>query len=176
VARIERDLPVPVGRQLDPEALPGEDRLLNAAAAYDALKVACAVVDLGTAVTVDFVDGAGTFHGGVIAPGAGLQLAALAERLPHLPTIEFSKPDEAVGHNTVQAMLSGVYHGVRGLISTMVENFAETSGQFPMVVATGGDAEAVLGDWELVDRFAPDLALLGLELTHRTALGEAGGD
>ncbi|MEM6751233.1 MAG: type III pantothenate kinase, partial [Planctomycetota bacterium] len=47
VARIERDLPVPVGRQLDPEALPGEDRLLNAAAAYDALKVACAVVDLG---------------------------------------------------------------------------------------------------------------------------------
>ncbi|MEM7680517.1 MAG: type III pantothenate kinase [Planctomycetota bacterium] len=169
VARVERDLPVPVGRQLDSEALPGEDRLLNAAAAFDGLKVACAVVDLGTAVTVDFVDGAGTFHGGVIAPGVGLQLDAMAKRLPHLPTLAFEPPKEPIGHNTVEAMRSGVYHGVRGLISTMVEAFAETSGQFPMVVATGGDAEAVMQDWELVDRLAADLTLLGMQITHRTA-------
>ena len=28
------------------------------------------VVDAGTAITVDFVDGEGTFHGGAIAPGS----------------------------------------------------------------------------------------------------------
>ena len=32
--RIESNLKIPIGRQLDPEALVGEDRLLNAAAAY----------------------------------------------------------------------------------------------------------------------------------------------
>ena len=69
--RMERDVPVPIGRQLDPEAIVGEDRLLCAAAAFGVLKQACVVVDAGTAVTVDFVDGAGTFHGGGDRPGAG---------------------------------------------------------------------------------------------------------
>ncbi len=68
VHRVERDFSIPIGRQLDPEAIVGDDRLLNAAAAYDVLKQACVVVDAGTAITIDFVDGAGTFHGGAIAP------------------------------------------------------------------------------------------------------------
>src|SRR5690606_4270155 len=74
VKRVERDFPIPIGRQLDPEAIVGEDRLINAAAAYDVMKQACVVVDAGTAITIDFIDGAGTFHGGAIAPGAQLML------------------------------------------------------------------------------------------------------
>ena len=33
------------------------------------MQQACIIVDAGTAVTVDFVDGQGTFLGGAIAPG-----------------------------------------------------------------------------------------------------------
>ena len=50
----------------------GEDRLLNAAAAFDKLNQSCVVVDAGTALTIDYIDGKGTFHGGAIVPGAQL--------------------------------------------------------------------------------------------------------
>ncbi|MEI6272721.1 MAG: type III pantothenate kinase, partial [Phycisphaerae bacterium] len=64
VLRIGKELPVPIGVCLDAGANPGQDRLLAAAAAYDSLKQAVVVVDAGTAMTVDFVDGEGVFHGG----------------------------------------------------------------------------------------------------------------
>ncbi|MEM1356092.1 MAG: type III pantothenate kinase [Planctomycetota bacterium] len=173
VYRVERDLPIPIGRQLDREALVGEDRLLNAAAAYDKLKQACVVVDAGTAMTIDFVDGAGTFHGGAITPGAQLMLDALTQRTAQLPEVEFTKPDEVIGHNTVEAMLTGVFHGTRGIVRELVEQFAEKAGQFPLVIATGGDAQSLFRDHDLIDRVVPDLTLLGLALTLRKALESA---
>ncbi|MEM8781853.1 MAG: type III pantothenate kinase [Planctomycetota bacterium] len=169
IHRVERDLPIPIGRQLDPEAIVGEDRLLNAAAAYDVLKQACVVVDAGTAITVNFVDGAGTFHGGAIAPGAQLMLDALNQRTANLPDVELDKPDEAIGHNTIQAMRSGVYYGLRGMVHELTERFAELAGNYPLVVATGGDAALLFKDDERIDRVVPDLTLMGLRLTWEAA-------
>ena len=171
---VERDLPIPIGRQLDREALVGEDRLLNAAAAYDVLTQACIVVDAGTAITVDLVDGAGTFHGGAIAPGAQLMMDSLTERAALLPEVEFAKPQEVIGHNTMQAMNTGVFHAMRGMVRELVERYAEVIGAFPTVVATGGDANLLFREFELIDRIVPDLTLMGLAVTLRKALEEEG--
>jgi len=173
ITRVERDLPIPIGRQLDPEAIVGEDRLLNAAAAFDVLKQACVVVDAGTAITIDFIDGAGTFHGGAIAPGAQLMLDTLNHRTAQLPEVEFEKPREAIGHSTIEAMKSGVFYGLRGMVHELVERFAQSTGQYPLVVATGGDADLLFREDELVDRVVPDLTLLGIAATLRTALEQA---
>ena len=170
VKRVERDIPIPIGRQLDPDAIVGEDRLLNAAAAYDILKQACVVVDAGTAITVDFIDGAGTFHGGAIAAGAQLQLDALSERTDLLPQIELQKPGEAIGHNTIEAMRSGVYYGLRGMVRELVEQFAEQIGSFPLVVVTGGDGNLLFRDYELIDRVVPNLTMIGLYTTLRITI------
>jgi len=165
------DMPIPIGRQLDPETITGVDRLLNAAAAYDVLGQACVIVDAGTAVTVDFVDGKGTFHGGAIAPGARLQLRALHEYTSALPEIDFRRPEgDAFGRNTAEAMLQGVTQGIRGMVWRLVEQYAEQFGAYPMVVATGGDAEALFGEDELVDRHVPDLTLLGIAACVKHAL------
>ena len=173
VYRVGDDLPVPIGTQLDPETVTGVDRLLNAAAAYDRVKQACVVVDAGTAVTVDFVDGEGTFHGGAIAPGGEMQLKSLYEHTAALPEVAFNRPDrEAFGRCTRQAMLHGVFYGIRGMIWKLVELYAERYGAYPMVIATGGDAELLLGDDELVDRIVPDLTLLGIAAAARYALAE----
>ncbi len=171
VLRVEEDVPIPIGRQLDPEAMVGDDRLLNAAAAYDTLKQACIVVDAGTAVTVDFIDGAGTFHGGAIAPGAQMMLDAMTHRAAQLPEIELAVPVEPIGHNTQQAMLAGVYYGIRGMVRELVERYAEIAGAFPTVVATGGNADLLLGGLDIVERFVPDLTLLGLAVTIKRSLG-----
>jgi type III pantothenate kinase len=173
IRRVEKDVTIPIGRQLDPEAIVGEDRLLNAAAAYDVLKQGCVVIDAGTAITVDFVDGAGTFHGGAIAPGAQLMLDALSGRIRHLPDVELQKPQEPIGHNTVQAMITGVYYGIRGMVRELVEQYATVAGSFPTVVATGGDANMLFRECELVDRIVPDLTLMGLHVTLRTAMDQS---
>jgi len=167
------DLPVPIGIALDPEATPGIDRLLNAAAAWDALKQACVVIDVGTAVTVDFVDGEGVFHGGVIAPGAQMQLDALHERTDGLPELEFSVPEgEPFGRNTAAAMQRGVANGIRGLAWRMIEEFATAYEAFPLVVATGGDAASIFKDDELINRMVADLELRGISVAARHALTE----
>ena len=53
----------------------GPDRLANAAAARHHFGAPSVVVDFGTAVTFDVVNGAGNYAGGIIAPG----LAAMTE-------------------------------------------------------------------------------------------------
>lgn len=173
VSRVERDVPVPIGRQLDPEAIVGEDRLLNAAAAFDRLKQACAVIDAGTAVTVDFVDGAGTFQGGAILPGLRTQARALHEHAAQLPLIKFEPPNEPIGHNTIQAIRSGLFHGVRGAVRELVEKYAEFYGGYPKVVATGGDAEMLFERYDLVEAILPNLTLEGIALAHRHTVESA---
>ncbi len=167
--RMERDEAVPIGRQLDPEALPGVDRLLNVAAAYDMVKEACVVVDAGTAVTVDFVDGAGTFHGGAILPGTQLMLRSLAEGTDQLPEIELAEPKDAIGHNTFEAIRSGVFHGLRGAVRELVERYAEFYQAYPRVVATGGDAALLFERYELIEKVIPELTLHGMAVTRRYA-------
>jgi type III pantothenate kinase len=177
VYRVGEDVPAPIGTRLDPETITGIDRLLNAAAAFDTLQQACVVVDAGTAVTVDFVDGHGTFHGGAIAPGVRMQLKALHEGTAALPELTFEAPaDEAFGRSTAQAMLQGVFYGVRGLIWKLVEQYAEHYGAFPTVIATGGDAETLFRDDELVERIVPELTLLGIAAAARHALATPADD
>lgn len=173
VLRMERDVRIPIGRQLDPEAIVGEDRLLNAAAAFERVKQACIVVDAGTAVTVDFVDGTGTFQGGAIFPGLTTQARSLRDATSLLPLVEFVRPTEAIGHNTVQAICSGLFHGIRGAVRELVEKYAEVYLAYPKVIATGGDAELLFTGYELVESIVPSLTLEGMAVTHRFATQDA---
>lgn len=169
ISRVEHDMPIPIGRQLDPESIIGEDRLLNAAAAFDQFKQAVVIIDAGTAVTVDFVDGAGTFHGGAIAPGAQLMLDSLHQRTAQLPQVSFQPPVEPIGHNTVEAMRTAVFHGIRGMVRELVEQYATQAGAYPLVIATGGDAQTLFADYELVERIVPELTLIGVAVTLQRA-------
>jgi len=171
IYEVGNDLPLPISSQLDPETITGVDRLLNAAAAYERTRQACVIVDAGTAVTVDFVDRDGTFHGGAIAPGAALQLRALHEHTDALPELTLRVPDDdAFGRSTAQAMLQGVYQGIRGLVARLVEQYAESYGAYPKIIATGGDAELLFENDELIDNIVPELTLLGMAITAKHAM------
>jgi len=167
VLRIEVDVNAPIGRKLDPETLVGEDRLLNAAAAFDKLQQACIVIDAGTAVTVDFIDGDGTFHGGAILPGVQMQLDAMHDHTDALPDVTFTPPNEAIGHSTAQAMLTGVFHGTRGAVRELAEKYAEQYGAYPKIIATGGSAAQLFTDYELVEEIMPELTLEGIAVARR---------
>ncbi len=172
VVQMGVDLPIPVGTSLDPEARPGQDRLLNAAAAFDRFRQACVVIDAGTALTIDFVDGQGTFHGGAIAPGAQMQLNAMHAGTDALPQLQMDAPlPESFAGNTTQAMLQGVYYGIRGAVRHLAERYAEAYEAYPIIVATGGDAHLLFDDDELIEHIVDDLPLYGMLAAYRIAHG-----
>lgn len=171
--RVGVDLEVPIPRAIDPDTRPGQDRLLNALAAFDLMQVACAVVDVGTAVTVDFVDGQGVFQGGAIAPGASMMLRAMHEHTAALPSVQLARPDVSpFGKNTEQAMLNGVYYGLRGMVRLLVERYAEAYEAYPRIIATGSDAALLFEDDPFIERIVPDLTLRGVEASCRRLVAD----
>ena len=125
------------------------------------------VVDAGTAITVDYCNDRGEFVGGAIAPGVSMMLDALHERTARLPRVKtFEPPTEPFGRSTEQAILHGVYHGVRGMVKELVEAYATETGTWPDLIATGGDAAVLFKDWEFVHAIAPDLTLYGIALAY----------
>jgi len=160
----EIDLPIPVTTG-EPDAT-GVDRVLVAAAAHEQLGKACVVVDAGTAVTVNLVNNEGALTGGAIAPGASLMLKAMHEFTDKLPAASYQPPADQWGRDTVEAMRHGVQGAIRGLVQGVAERWAEEQGTWPEVIATGGDAQALFGDWEVVHAISPDLLLYGIALAY----------
>ena len=127
------------------------------------------VVDCGTAVTLDAVDGAGRHLGGVIAPGLGAMRRALTERAHRLP---------AVGEGEITVLATSTPEGIRGgtllglaaLIDGLVDRLVESSGLALRPLLTGGDA-ASLRPW-LARRYEhlPDLVLEGLAVLAENAV------
>lgn len=174
VFRIGEDLPLPLATDLDPESIVGVDRLLDALAAYAVTGKACVVVDAGTAVTVDFIDDGGVFHGGAILPGVQMQLSAMHERTALLPDLHYEHPAAGPwGRNTSQAMLQGVHFGIRGAVRMLAERYAEEAGAYPQILATGGDADALFTEDEFIERIVPNLTLIGIAITCMQALQSA---
>lgn len=173
VYRLGRDLDIAIEQATSAATRTGQDRLLNALAAFNLFKQACTVVDAGTAVTVDFVDGVGVFQGGAIAPGAHLALSAMRGATAALPAVALRRPEPGVfGKDTEQAMLNGVCFGIQGMVRMLVERYAESYEAYPLVVTTGGDAELLFGEDPIVEKIVPDLTLRGIALACRRALIE----
>jgi type III pantothenate kinase len=134
-----RELPLRV--DVDAPERVGIDRLLNAVAVLPRVPAgtAAVIIDAGSAVTVDLVDGAGVFRGGAIFPGLRLMARALHEHTAQLPLIE--TPHDAdpplPGRNTAAAIQAGITSAVVGGIDRLVELYLARSGP-AIVYFTGG--------------------------------------
>lgn len=163
---IGEHLQVPIKTSLRDEKTVGQDRLLGALASYVNVEGACAIVQLGSALVVDCIDDEGIFRGGAIAPGLQMAARALEAHTAQLPEASLTPPTDDVpfGRYTQEAINLGLYIGLRGAVRELIERYATALGTWPHVVATGGDAQALLGNSELVDSFIPDLVLQGAAL------------
>lgn len=184
--RGQRGMRVPIQHELPAPVTVGVDRLLGALGAFARSGEACVVIDAGTAVTVDFVDGFGVFKGGVIAPGLAMQLRALHTGTSALPEVDPPRkggsgeqgalPAGPWGTTTREAMLLGCARSVQGLVRTMVDRYAEANGGYPRVIATGGDAPLLFENDELVEHIVPDLTLMGMMASWQIAHGAERAD
>jgi type III pantothenate kinase len=159
---------IPLDDDLENRHKTGVDRLLAAwfASRYGETKQTATepsargviVVDAGSAVTVDWVDGAGVFRGGMIYPGFRLAANSLhrdTAALPLLTEFKCTTPPTAAGRATAPAIEAGLFWsqwgGLCGAVEALqrhacqseltVGSDAEHFGQ-PRVIVTGGGIRA----------------------------------
>jgi len=133
------DTPLPIRNgYATPETL-GFDRLAAAIGAWSLQPgKPLLVIDLGTAVTYDFVSEDGTFTGGNIAPGLRTRLKSLNDHTSNLPLVEPATEFDLLGNSTESAIRSGVMQGILFEINGYIDALKL---QYPSLFAflTGGD-------------------------------------
>jgi type III pantothenate kinase len=144
----------------------GADRVVNAVAAFEKWRSGLVVVDFGTATTFDAVSPKGEYLGGAICPGIAISMEALFRNASKLPRVEFARPPQVVGKNTVASMQSGLVYGYVGLVDGICARMADELGFAPKVVATGGLAALVAGVSKAITEVDEHLTLQGLRLLH----------
>ncbi len=98
------------------------------------------VIDAGTAVTFDLIEGNGTFSGGNISPGLRIRFRSLHEFTGKLPFVSESDECPLIGQTTEEAIRAGVTNGMIFEIDGMIEQLKK---KYPEIqpVLTGGDAK-----------------------------------
>jgi type III pantothenate kinase len=143
----------------------GADRIVDAVAAYEHYASAVVVVDFsGTATAFDYVTGRGEYVGGAIAPGLEISMNALVEHAAKLYRVELIRPRDVVGRTTVGAIQSGLIYGYTALVDGMIKRIIHERGEKTHVIATGGFAELIAPESEMIEDVDEFLTLKGLRL------------
>ena len=146
-----------------PESL-GIDRWLALIATRARYELPAVVVDAGSAVTIDLLNGEGSHEGGYILPGRKAMLSALVRGTAQLALPMTERGAELhPARDTDTALLSG---GMLALVGAIEHAFREHArvkeSQSPVLVLTGGDADLLASSLATPAQKHPDLVLEGL--------------
>lgn len=118
------------------------------------------IIDIGTAITIDFVDDHGVFRGGVISPGPDMRAKALNCFTGKLPLVSLDSEPSLQGKSTKDAISSGIINGVKFEIEGYITRYKQTYGNMQVIVS-GGSANIVINAVEGLI-YHPNIVLLGL--------------
>ena len=135
----------------------GVDRFLALLSALEAGDVL--LVGIGTALTIDLLDGDGLHRGGRIAPSPALMREALHARAAVLPGTGGAYAEFA--NDTGHALASGCEGAALALVERSLQYATRLLGTPPALWLHGGGAEA-LRERLPAHRFVPDAVLRGL--------------
>ena len=145
-----------------PETL-GMDRIVAVCGAFaEGLKGPLLVIDAGTAVTYDFLDGDNRYLGGGISPGLRTRFRALNTFTAKLPMVELREPIPLVGGTTEESILSGVANGFIAEVEGTIRRYRERFGIETQVFLTGGDAEFLGNHLKNINFADTNLVLKGI--------------
>lgn len=148
----------------------GADRIVNAVAAYEIYDRSLIVIDFGTATTYCAITEKGDYLGGNICPGIKISSEALFERAAKLPRVELEKPKSLICKNTITSMQAGIIYGYIGQVEYIVKRMKqemEVLGERePLVIATGGLANLIFRETNVINKVEPRLTLEGLRILY----------
>ena len=161
------DFKVPIKNLYNKPAQVGQDRLVNAYACKELYGKPAIVLDFGTATTLDYINRSGEYEGGIIAPGVGITIDALAEKTALLPKIKLDKPDRLIGKDTVGSIRSGVLFGLASMCDGLVRKIKKSHKINPIVIATGGLADLFCPYCKEINKIDKYLTLKGLSIIYQ---------
>ena len=177
----DHNTPVPIINTYESPQTLGQDRLAAAVGA----KTLCPnenllIIDVGSAITYDFVTEKGEYFGGNIAPGLKMRFTILQRMTKKLPLVETDENEliPLFGKNTRDAIAAGVIRGVAYEVKGYMRTLSEKVPHFKTFL-TGGNAPYILRNVrssktekrELL--FEKNLVLIGLNnilVYNKTAL------
>lgn len=134
------------------------------------------VVDVGTAITIDWLSANNTYEGGVILPGTQLMHDSLVVNTAEIKS-SYQHRNQIIGKTTPECVNSGVGFGLGGAVDRIIEEISvEIRKQAPELlkdtnnddqsielIVTGGGSGAIRS--HAIDRaiVEPNLVLLGLQ-------------
>ena len=124
-----------------------------------------AILDFGTAITLDGLTADGTHAGGLIAPGYYLMLQALqgnTGKLAGAGAVGYGQSPALFAADTAGAINAGIYHCIRGLVTEITQQLEVREPGGYTLVATGGGLEYVRACLPADTVIEPDLVLHGL--------------
>ena len=144
----DHNTPVPIVNKYETPQTLGQDRLAAAVGA----KSLCPqenllIIDVGSAITYDFVSAEGEYLGGNIAPGLKMRFTILQRMTKKLPLVE-TEDNELIplfGKNTRDAIAAGVIRGVAYEVKGYMRTLKEKMPHFQTFL-TGGNAPYVLNN------------------------------
>ncbi|MDC1142907.1 type III pantothenate kinase, partial [Planctomycetota bacterium] len=163
-----RDLNISIDNNTTTPEKVGQDRLLNSLAAKRRFGDSAIVVDFGTAITFDVLQG-GAYVGGVITPGIGLAMEALHQKTALLPLVTPEGKPSILGKDTVSAIHAGVYHGYIGLVKNVLAELIKLYDHKPPIVATGGYGVYLAEEISDISEAIPGLTHEGIALAWQAA-------
>jgi type III pantothenate kinase len=149
----------------------GVDRFVGAIGAYHlASGQPVCVVSVGTAMTIDLVDGNGRHHGGAIVPGPALMVDSLLTQTNGIRRRATGGPSgiaSLFARTTRTAIGQGALYAAAAVVDRAIEEARVQLGSRPLVLLTGGGSAAIRPLIRNTSVSLPDLVLHGLAVWAR---------
>lgn len=151
----------------EPERI-GVDRWLALLAARRCAEGTVAVIDAGTALTLDVVSREGRHQGGIIIPGIQLMAEALWRKSAGIQAgiqnAKIAVDDGVLGADTRSCIEKGALYAVVGAIEHTLARLSVTMGTRLSVIICGGNAVQVMAELQVECQHVPDLVLRGMQI------------
>jgi type III pantothenate kinase len=165
--KLSHETAVPVKNDYHAPKTLGMDRLAASVGAFRRFPDQNSIViDMGTCITMDFIESGGIFKGGNISPGIQMRLEAMHRFTSALPLVDAILPSGLLGTSTITALQQGGVAGACREIDAFLSEAADTLG-IVNVILTGGDAHIFESYTKKQIFVLPFLVLEGLnEILH----------
>lgn len=146
----------------------GSDRIADATAGINEYGAPLMIVDMGTATTISIINQDKQFLGGLILPGVRTSLNSLINNTSQLPRIKLGTPSERIiGTNTVSSIENGIVYGTAAQIDGLIQRISNELDFDPKIIATGGNAGAVIPYCKSKIIYDKNLLLKGLYIIYK---------
>lgn len=144
----------------------GADLLAGAVGATFGYGAPVLVIDIGTALTITYVNSNKEFLGGAIMPGIRISFSNLVSKTSKLEDVGIEDIKDPLGKDTKTCIQSGMIYGWSSMIDGMIDKYYERLGDFKVII-TGGEARFLLKHLKHEVIYDENLLLTGLSFLYQ---------